>query len=361
MCTTCNAVMSLDASKSEVFAESLVDTLNKGASALMISIGHRTGLFDVMAELPPMTAEQIAEKAKLHSRYVREWLGAMVSSRVVTYDSTDSLYSLPREHAALLTRAAGADNIATLSQYIAELGSVESQIVDCFREGGGVPYEDFSRFHEIMADDSGQSVLPALFDHILPLVPGIVERLEEGIRVADIGCGRGRALMQMADVFPNSHFEGYEISEQALAWARSEVTRRGLTNIDFILQDAASLTLSEEFDFVCTFDAIHDQAEPQRVLDTIYKALRSNGVYLMQDIDMHTEVGENTENPIATLIYTISCMHCMTVSLAQGGAGLGAAWGVELAEQMLRRAGFASVEIHRLPHDIQNAYYVLRK
>jgi hypothetical protein len=209
----------LDQVKAEQFAERLLDTLNGGAIALMTSIGHRTGLFDVMAGLPPSTSEQIASAADLNERYVREWLGAMVVGRVVEYDPEDGTYRLPSEHAAFLTRAASPNNMAAIAQYIPLMGSVEDGIVESFEHGGGLPYSAFPRFHEVMAEDSGQTVLPALTDHILPLVPGLTERLEEGIDVLDVGCGSGRALNLMARTFPNSRFVGYDFSEEAITRA----------------------------------------------------------------------------------------------------------------------------------------------
>ena len=168
-------------------------------------------------------------------------------------------------------------------------------------------------------------------------------------------------MMFLAEHFPLSRFAGYDISAEAVDWANAEAARRGLANVRFTVQDAAALGESEAFDAIFTFDAVHDQAHPAAVLKNIHRALRPGGIYLMQDIGVHTAVDQNLDHPIAPLIYSISCMHCMTVSLAAGGAGLGAAWGVELAEEMVRAAGFERVEIHRLPHDLQNAYFVLRK
>ena len=167
----------------ETFADRLVGVLNDGALCLMVSVGHRTGLFDTMSGMDPATSEAIARQAGLNERYVREWLGAMVTSRVVEYDPTAKSYALPAADAAALTRAAAADNMAVFTQYIGELGSVESDIVDCFTKGGGVPYERYRRFHEVMAEDIGQSVLSSLESHILPLVLGLTDRLTEGIRV----------------------------------------------------------------------------------------------------------------------------------------------------------------------------------
>ena len=184
----------LDQAKAEAFAGRLLDVLNNGGLALMISVGHRTGLFDAMSEFPPATSEEIAQKAGLNERYVREWLGAMVTGRIVTYHPDTRKYSLPAEHAAFTTRPAGADNIAVFTQYISVLGNVEDEIVECFRNGGGVPYSKFPRFHTVMAEDSGQSVLANLESAVLPVVPGMIDRLKQGIKVLDVGCGSGWAL-----------------------------------------------------------------------------------------------------------------------------------------------------------------------
>ncbi len=351
----------LDTQKVEAFEEKMVTMLNLGGLALMTSIGHRTGLFDTMADLPPSTSHEIAEAAGLNERYVREWLGAMLMGGVVDYDPKTKTYVLPPEHAAFLTRSAAPNNLAAFAQYLPQLGSVEDQIVDCFKNGGGVSYEAFGRFHEIMAEDSGQSVLPALLDLIIPLVPGLKERLFEGIDVLDVGCGRGLALILMARTFPNSRFTGHDFSEEAIARARADAAELGLTNIRFEVQDSATLDEPEAYDLITTFDAIHDQAKPALVLANIHRALREDGVYLMQDIRASSHVHGNLDHPLGTLLYTISCMHCMTVSLAYGGDGLGTMWGEEVALKMLREAGFQSTHVEQLEHDIQNQYYINRK
>lgn len=347
--------------KADAFTEKMVDVLNYGSLALMTSIGHRTGLFDTMAKLPPATISQIAKVAGLHERYVREWLGAMVTGRVIEYDPETDAYRLPKEHAAALTRAAAPNNLAAFTQYIGLLGSVEDGIVESFRRGGGVPYAAFPRFQEVMAEDSGQSVLPALLEHILPLVPGLIDQLRQGIEVLDLGCGRGLALMLMAQTFPNSRFTGYDFSETGIAAAQAEARQRGLTNIRFAVQDAALLDELGRYDLITTFDAIHDQAKPAAVLRNIYRALKPDGVYLMQDIAGSSHVHNNLDHPIGPFLYTVSTMHCMTVSLAYEGEGLGAMWGQEKALEMLAEAGFTRVEVKELAHDIQNHYYINRK
>lgn len=348
----------------ETFSERLLTALNNGALCLMVSVGHRTGLFDVLSQLPPATSAEIATKAGLNERYVREWLGAMVTAGVVQVDPDSGRFALPAEHAAFVTRAAAADNLAVFAQYIGLLGSVEDDIVECFKKGGGVPYERFPRFHAVMAEDSGQSVLSSLESHVLPLVPGLTERLATGISVLDVGCGRGRIMNRLAEWYPRSRFVGWDLSQDAIEYARTEAAQKGLRNIRFAARDLSDFDGTAEagaFDFVTTFDAVHDQARPVNLLRGIHRTLKDDGVYLMQDIRGSSCVHKNIGHPIGTLLYTISCMHCMTVSLAQGGEGLGAMWGEEKAREYLRRAGFRSLETHQLPHDIQNNWYVVRK
>jgi SAM-dependent methyltransferase len=285
----------------------------------------------------------------------------MVTGGIVEYLPHTQQYALPAEHSALLTRNAPGDNIAVLAQYISVLGGVEDRIVECFRHGGGVPYSEYDRFHEVMAEDSGQSVGSALLDSILPLVPGLCEKLERGIDVLDVGCGSGKALNLLARTFPASRFVGYDLCEDPIATARASACCDGSTNVSFEVRDLSTALASDQYDLITAFDAVHDQARPDNVLRWIADSLRDDGTFLMQDIDASSHVENNIGHPIGPLIYTISCMHCMTVSLAQDGFGLGAAWGIEKALEMLEEAGFADVEVKRLPHDIQNAYYIARK
>jgi 2-polyprenyl-3-methyl-5-hydroxy-6-metoxy-1,4-benzoquinol methylase len=351
----------LDQTKAEVFAQRMLDILNSGAIALMTSIGHRTGLFDTLAKLPPSTSQQIADAAGLNERYVREWLGSMVTGDFVEYDPATDTYSLPPEHAAFLTRDASPNNIAVSAQFLPLLATVEDRVIECFYKGGGVPYSAYNRFHQVMAEDSGQTVVAALEDSILPIIPQVMEALDKGIDVLDVGCGSGRALNKMAKLFPNSRFKGYDFSEEAIATAQSEANSQGLTNIQFQVKDAAKLDEVEQYDLICTFDSVHDQAKPDVMLRGIHQALRPDGTYLMQDIRASSNVHGNLDHPVAPFLYTVSCLHCMTVSLAADGMGLGAVWGQEKALEMLKDAGFTTVEIKQLDHDLLNNFYIVKK
>ena len=347
------------------FAERMLRTMNEAALALMVSVGHRTGLFDVMAAMPAATSAatsaEIASRASLDERYVREWLAVMTTGRIVEHDSATGSYSLPADHAAWLTRAAGMKNLATGMQYIGLMALVEDQIVDCFRRGGGVPYSAFPRFQAVMAEDSGAVHDATLIDVTLPLVPGLIDRLRQGIDVADVGCGSGHAANLMAGAFPRSRFTGFDFSDAGIAAARLEAERKGLANARFDKRDAAHLGEIGRFDFITTFDAVHDQARPDLVLAGIAEALRPGGVYLCVDTSASSKLAENLDHPLGPFLYTVSCMHCMTVSLADGGMGLGTMWGEQTARKMIGEAGFTSIRTAQLDGDIVNTYIIASK
>jgi SAM-dependent methyltransferase len=362
----------IDQSKAETFAGRMLDVLNSSLLGLMISIGHQTNLFDVMSRLPsPSTTTEIAKAANLNERYVREWLGAMVTAKIIEYNRDTSKYRLPPEHAAFLTKDAGIDNISVFMQYISLLGNVEQKVVECFRKGGGVPYSAFPRFQQLLAEDTARVVDAQLIDQIIPLVEGLGDRLRAGIDVLDVGCGQGHAINLMARTFPTSRFTGYDISKEGIEAAREEAKQMGLTNVKFEIRDIASINEHEKYDLITAFDVIHDLAQPAKVLKGIYNALRNKqegaggergGIFLMQDIAASSKLEENIENSLGPTLYSISTMHCMTVSLAYNGEGLGMVWGRQKAEEMLKEAGFSEkIEVREVPGDIFNYYYIVQK
>jgi ubiquinone/menaquinone biosynthesis C-methylase UbiE len=178
--------------------------------------------------------------------------------------------------------------------------------------------------------------------------------------VLDVGCGAGHAVNVMARAFPHSRFVGVDMSEEGVLAGRAEAAAWGLENASFELRDAAALGYDGEFDLVTAFDSIHDQAKPADALASIRRAVREGGTFLMADMAASSEVGDNVGHPFGPFLYMISCSHCMTVSLAQGGAGLGAMWGEQLAVRMLGEAGFGDVAVRRVEGDILNNYYVAR-
>jgi cyclopropane fatty-acyl-phospholipid synthase-like methyltransferase len=189
----------------------------------------------------------------------------------------------------------------------------------------------------------------------------MVDRLEAGIDVLDVGCGSGHAINVMARQYPNSRFTGYDFSEEGVAAGSAEAKAWGLSNARFVAMDVAMIDESNAYDLITAFDAIHDQAAPTKVLASIARALRPDGVFLMVDIAASSNLEENADHPLGPAMYAISTMHCMTVSLALGGEGLGTMWGEQLARQKLAEAGFTSVDVKRVEGDIFNFYYVARK
>jgi SAM-dependent methyltransferase len=354
-----NPVSTIDTT--EEFAERIVGSIDSASVAILLSIGHQTKLFDVLATLPPATSTQIADAAGLNERYVREWLGGVAAGRIVDYDAETQTFALPPHRAAVLTRAAGPDNLARVAQFIPLLSEVEQKVIRCFHDGGGLSYAEYPRFHTLMAEESGEVFDAALIDAILPMAEGLPERLRSGADVADFGCGSGHAVNLMAKEFPASRFVGIDFSDEGLAAGTAEARELGLTNATFQATDVATYDASEVFDVITAFDAIHDQARPGQVLQNIYRALRPGGTFLMVDIKSSSQVENNVGVPFATYLYTVSTMHCMSVSLGLDGDGLGTCWGRELATSMLADAGFVDVQVHEIDTDPINFYYVARK
>ena len=357
--TTLNENASTDTT--EKFAERMVGTIDNASTAILLSIGHQTKLFDTLAALPPATSAQIADAAGLNERYVREWLGGAVVGRIVDFDPAAQTYSLPPHRAAVLTRAAGPDNLSRVAQFIPLLAEVEQKVISCFHTGGGLSYSEYPRFHKLMAEESGEVFDAALVDVILPMAEGLSDQLRAGAELADIGCGSGHAINVMAQAFPASRFTGIDFSEEGLAAGRAESERLGLTNTSFVQHDVATVDVADAYDVITAFDAIHDQAHPAQVLANIYGALRPGGVFLMVDIKASSHLEDNVGVPFASYLYAVSTMHCMSVSLGLDGDGLGTVWGRQLATSMLADTGFGDVQVREIDSDPINFYYVARK
>ena len=343
------------------FVEHITEVLDHGALAVMLSLGHRAGLLDLMKDRAPSTSEAIATAGGYAERYVREWLAVMVTGGIVTYEPRTHTYHLPAMHAACLTAEAPLGNLAVNARFIVMLSEMQDRLLEVFRTGAGIEYDEYSCFHEIMAEDSGQTVVAGIEETLANLVPDVVARLRAGIEVLDAGCGAGRALLKLAGLFPASCFTGYDLCPDAVAMAQAAADAGGLHNCSFEVRDLSKLEQSAAFDLITSFDAIHDTKDPAHLLCAIARALKPGGVHLMQDIGGSAALEKNLDFPFASLLYAISCTHCTPVSLAQGGAGLGTMWGWETALEMLNAAGYNDIARHTLPHDPMNVWFVNRK
>jgi SAM-dependent methyltransferase len=347
----------VDEAAIEEFAMRILELCTGGLTTYMIEIGRRTGLFDAAMQ-GPATSEGLAARAGLDERYVREWLGAMATSGIFDHDATSATFTLPPAHAVCLT-GSGVENLAPVAYFTTVLGAHVPAVSTAFREGGGVPFDAYlPELHDVM-----DALWKPIYDHllvdaILPLAPGLVDRLRAGAHVADVACGSGNGLSVLAAEFPTSTFVGYDLDRSAIERGRAEAARQGLTNLTFVTCDAAELATDEPFDAVLVFNAIHDQVAPDAVLERIHAALVPGGVFLMNEPRVSSNLEDNIGNPLAPLTYAVSTLHCLTVSLAHGGAGLGTAWGEQVARQMLADAGFGDVDVHDAPGDPGNAVFV---
>lgn len=344
---------------SQEFLHKLLDIYTGGVLTKLIHIGYRTGLFEEAAKRAG-TSAQISQRAGLNERYVREWLGAMTTAGIFNYDRSSREYTLPGEHAAVLTGDT-ARNLAPQSGLINHLGKDLERMIRCFREGGGIPYEAFRpEFTDVMDDTWRRIYDEELIDGFLAAATGLKDQLQRGIRVADIGCGTGHAINLMAAAYPNSSFLGYDLAPDAIAKASAEAQAMGLRNAQFEIQDVTTLPTEPKFDLITVFDAIHDQVAPDAVLARCCEALATDGTFLMIDFKFSSDVADNVANPFAPLYYGVSVLHCMTVSLAHGGAGLGTVWGEHIARSMLAEAGFGKVEVADSPRP-QNCIYICKR
>jgi len=350
----------LDEARIERFAERLLGRYTDSLVTLMIDLADRTGLFGALAA-GPCTSQELAARAGLQERYLRECLGALVTARIVDFDPGTRHYLLPTEHAVCLT-GDGSLNLAPMARVGTVLAGHVAAVARAFREGGGVPYDAFRpEFTEMMDGVSRGLMDSQLVDGILPLTSDLIDRLSAGIRVADLGCGTGHAVTVLARAFPRSTFTGYDLAADAIEAARAEAAELGLTNATFDTLDVAALPAVPPFDAICAFDAIHDQADPAGVLARAHAALAPGGTFLMMDVKAASDLEDNLDNPLAPWLYGVSTLHCTTVSLAQGGAGLGTVWGERVARQMLADAGFIEVTVHDVPDDPLDSVYIARK
>lgn len=348
-----------DEARAEEFGGRVFGMLTDSMTLLMIDLAGRTGLFAVLAE-GPGTSAALAERSGLQERYLRECLGGLVTASVVDYDAASGTFSLPAEHAACLT-GGGPSDLSPMARITSLAAQHVGGVARAFREGGGVPYEAYRpEFTEVMDGLSRGLMDGVLIDAIVPMDPELPGRLTAGVRAADVGCGTGHAVNLLAQAFPASTFTGFDFSEEAIGAARKEAAEMGLSNATFEVRDVAALPAGT-FDVVFAFDSIHDQKDPAGVLRAVHDALVPGGQFVMMDIKANSALEDNIGNPFAPMLYGISTLHCMTVSLALDGAGLGAVWGEQTARRMLEEAGFTVEGVHDVPEDPMDSVYLARR
>lgn len=348
--------MQIDPNQLKAYSFLLFSKLDGAVTSAMVHLGHELGLYRCLATAAtPMTSDELAREAGLHERWVREWAHNQVAAKLVAWADGDNggRYWLSPEAAAVLADpnhpAFGMGMFARLPETMAHM----RHLPDSFRSGIGYDYDSHgpngaAGIEASFAPWYKNFLVPAA----LPALDGVVEKLEAGAVVADIGCGGGLAVALMAARFPNSTFHGFDISEHALARARARQDDLGLVNVSFLDPRHEPIPTAATYDLVTTFDCIHDMTHPHDMLVTIRRALKNDGTWLLVDIKGRETFAENVaKNPMAALMYGISVMSCMSSGMSEpGGEGLGTlGLPASKAEAMARDAGFG--QFRKLPID----------
>jgi ubiquinone/menaquinone biosynthesis C-methylase UbiE len=354
------------------FVDKLIDILNYGALNLAIGIGYNHKIFDIMESLDkPLTVKELSDKSGLNLRYLREWLGVMVTGGILELQQSKNpeekdRYFLPHSHASVLTRNAGPNNLGVYTQEIPLLTmSALTGVENGFRTGQGVPFSAYPDFQKFMSELADAKHEKTLIQNFLPSVDNgtLIQQLKKGINVCDIGCGEGIALKLMAEAFPRSSFIGIDNHQGAIEAAKKLYGK--WSNLEFLVLDAAGIKDKPEFyqrfNYVTAFDAIHDQTHPLNALKGIFHMTAPGGLFSMVDIKAGSRHRDNLNHPMGPFLYTVSLMHCMPVGLNDGGRGLGMMWGRQKAIELLKEVGFNETEVLDIPNDGFNLHFLCRK
>jgi SAM-dependent methyltransferase len=314
----------IDEASVEAFVGRAIGDLAGAMTTLCCALGDRLGLLKALANEGPATSDELAGRLALQERYVREWLRGMTAAGYLERDPESERFALPAEHAPVLSQERGPMFFGGVYQELLGALSALDRVADAFRSGGGAPQEAYPPdFWQGMERFSASWFENLLLSEWLPAVPEARARLEQGARVADVGCGAGRALIKLATAFPNSRFTGYDAFDGQLERARAHAAGDGLADaIAFERRDIAADGLPEQFDVITTFDVVHDAVDPLALLKAIRAGLDPGGTYLLLEINSADHADDN-QGPIAQVLYGFSLLYCMTSSLAHNGAGLG--------------------------------------
>lgn len=352
----------IDPAKVKAGGERIFGYLKGMGVSAMIYLGDTLGLYRAMNGAGPLTSTELASKTGLHERWVREWIRGQAASGLIDYRGEDR-FELSPEIALFLANEDSPKLAVGIFSDLPQRMAVVEQLPESFRTGLGLPYDargaEGARGIERVF---GNWYRFTLVSQVLPKLEGMTDKLHAGAKAADIGCGAGLALVEMAKAFPQSQFHGYDISQHALARAEENKTRAGLKNLTFHDVKVDGLTADESFDFITTFDCIHDMTHPFEMIRTIRQALRSDGTWFIADIKSLPTFEENLEkNPMTSLLYAFSVMGCMSSALsAPGGAGLGTlGFNEAVARKVTAEAGFSRFTRHDFENPL-NAYYEVR-
>lgn len=349
---------SIDEAKLHAFGERLLRDNAAAIRSILCYIGDKLGLFRALQESGRTTPAEFAVKTGMNERYLREWLGAMVAAEYAMYDPQSETYWLLPEQAAFLADENNPMFSGSMFQFTKALWEVAPAVTDCFTRGGGVPHSGQSR--DMDCATQRYSSLFFRFHLVQEWIPksGLESRLKAGSRVADIGCGHGESVLTLAHAYPKCDVWGYDNFAPVIENARETARQQGINNAHFEAKAAEGIAEKHSFDLITTIDVIHDMADPLGGMRSIHQLLKPDGAFLMVEMNVSDRLEENI-NPFASMLYSISTLYCMTVSLAEGGPGIGACMGERRARTLAVQAGFSSFERLQISHPFA-AVYVLK-
>lgn len=352
----------VDMAKAQKTAEHVFGLLGGALVSAMIYLGDRLGLYRALQSGEPMTSDELARKMGLHERWVREWLQGQASAGLIDYQGAGRFALSPEAVCVLADENSPLFLAGGFCLLPAQMAILE-RLPESFRTGLGLSYDalgpDGARGVErLLAPWYRTQLVPVA----LPKLDGVVAKLKAGAKVADVGCGGGIAAIEMAKAFPQSAFHGYDISKYALERAEGNKAQACVSNVTFHDARQQPIPGDTSFDFISTFDCLHDMAHPDTVIAAIRKALKPDGTWIIADIHGQPSFEQNlTDNPLAALMYGFSVLCCMSSAMSEpGGAGLGTLGFPEpVARRMVMEAGFTRFKSHDFDNPI-NAYYEVR-
>ena len=357
MTTTTETIV--DEERAAAFVGRVLADTSASMVTMLCALGDRLGLFRDLAARGPATSAEFAGRVGIDERYAREWLSALAATGYLTYDPAGGVFTLPAEHIPALAEEAGPAFFGGVHQMLTGLGAALDPLVESFRCGGGVPQSAYGDDWW----DGMERFTAAWFENLLlqewlPLVPAVRDKLETGATVADVGCGRGRALIKLAQAYPASRFVGYDAFAPSVEVARAKARHAEVDDrVTFEVRDVTA-GLPERYDVITTFDVVHDAVDPLGLLKAIRAGLADDGVYLCLDINCSEHLEENA-GPLGAMFLSFSVLYCMTTSLAQGGAGLGTVGFHEpKVRDLCAAAGFSGVRRVDMENPFNSLYEV---
>jgi 2-polyprenyl-3-methyl-5-hydroxy-6-metoxy-1,4-benzoquinol methylase len=333
--------MSIDQEKLNRFMEQAIRDVGATLHAALVKIGEKLGLYKALAAGGPMTPGELAERTGTAERYVREWLNAQAAGGYVSYDPETRRYSLSEEQAFALADESSPAYLPGAFQVVTAAIKAEPKIIERFRTGAGLGWHEHDpELFEGTERFFRPNYAANLVSSWIPALDGIEEKLRQGARVADVGCGHGASTILMAQAYPNSTFTGFDYHEPSIRWARQAAEKAGVADRIKFEVAAAKEYPGTDYDFVAFFDCLHDMGDPVGAAAHVLETLKPDGTWMIIEPFANDQV-ENNLNPVGRVYYSASTMICTPASLAQEvGLALGAQAGEARLREVVTQGGF---------------------